>query len=61
MRVTDFFELILYPPTLLKLFINSRSSLIDYINYSNIPITPKEIEAVIKNLPTKTYPRARLF
>ena len=28
----------------------------DQINNLNIPITPKEIEAVIKSLPTKTSP-----
>ena len=31
----------------------------DQINHLNCPITPKEIEAVIKSLPTKKKPRTR--
>jgi hypothetical protein len=31
----------------------------DQINHINSPATPKEIEAVIKSLPTKKIPRNR--
>jgi hypothetical protein len=31
----------------------------DQMNYLNSPITPKEIEAVIKNPPTEKKPRTR--
>jgi hypothetical protein len=31
----------------------------DQINHLNSPITHKEIEAVIRSLPTKTMPRTR--
>jgi hypothetical protein len=33
----------------------------DQINHINSPITPKEVEAVIKSPPTKKIPRARWF
>jgi hypothetical protein len=33
----------------------------DQINHLNSPITPKEVEAVIKNLPTKINPGPDVF
>jgi hypothetical protein len=33
----------------------------DQLSFLNCPIIPKDIEAVIKNFPTKKNPRARWF
>jgi hypothetical protein len=33
----------------------------DQVNYLNSPITPKEIEAILKSLPTKTNPEPNGF
>ena len=35
-RATDFFELILYPATLLKVFISYRSSLVEFFRVTNV-------------------------